>query len=118
MIKLTKKQEKRFPKTVPWLRAKDLVRGRYDSPNGERHCLVGWARQTFGPGTEEQTLVVRCLRERADKGCLKGLGGLNEKTHVPHVNDNLQNKKLDVAQLWNETMRLDFGYQHLMDRDA
>jgi hypothetical protein len=120
MIKLNSEQKDACPETVPWLRDRDLIRGRLNSNDGDCHCLLGWTRVAFK--TQLHGKVVDALVARAEEQGLHGAstkGGLRSTREVVTIiNDATRNSKGALAKLWNDTMREDFGYKYLMDDDS
>ena len=75
---------------VPKLTAKDICRGKSNGPN-ETHCLGGWAEFVF----KNNSLVRSMVLNKLDK--LTG--------DYVDFNDNTNNKKRDIANLWNRCMK-------------
>lgn len=114
----------KYPKYMPVLRAKDLIRGRYDK--GNCRCLSGWINEAvsgkfYPPGKEavpgHMDAAAKLHRAVAEECALAGLqrSELGCKPPLPSYNDNPDNPLAKLAKAFNRAMRKK-GYVWEMDR--
>lgn len=96
-----------FPDEVPVLTSKDMHQGAYNSPDGERSCLLGHARRLAPPHHNAATDELRLVVERAVNAHVFAIV-TGACADTISFNDRLATPTL-AAKVWNAAMR-DLGY--------
>ena len=94
-----------WPREVPILTGKDIIRGSVNSSDGKKHCLVGWMYVAFGRtngGGCDDTVWRQLLREinaarhpRKTKVKWSSVAVFNDRAHV---------SRAFIAKIWNRAM--------------
>jgi len=86
----------KWPESVPVLTADDMYRGRFTSPCGQKHCLLGWVYAIF-------TNPVASVRS------FRAIELVSGSENIASLNDDPNNSEAKIAQIWNDAMH-ELGY--------